>query len=89
MSIQEKIEIAKDFFRSRKIAYEQTFNLDSVQAQAVLKDLALFCRANKTCFDADPRLHALQEGRREVWLRIMEHLKLTPDDYWDKYGRQK
>lgn len=83
------IETAKDFFRSRKIAYEFVFGKEDKAVELVLRDLAKFCRANKTCFNADVRIHANLEGRREVFLRIMEHLKLTPDEYWDKYGREK
>lgn len=86
MSLVEK---AKDFFRSRKQAYEFVFKSDDKAVELVLKDLAKFCRANQTCFNVDPRLHANLEGRREVFLRIMEHLNLTPDEYWDKYGREK
>ena len=89
MQASEVIERAKDFFRSKKIAYGFVFNQEDKAVQIVLKDLAKFCRANTTCFNADPRIHANLEGRREVFLRIMEHLNLTPDEYWDKYGREK
>lgn len=44
----------------------------------VLLDLAEFCRANESCYHEDPRTHARLEGRRDVWLRIQEHLHLTP-----------
>jgi hypothetical protein len=44
----------------------------------VLLDLQEFCRANETCFDADARIHARLEGRRDVWRRIQEHIHLTP-----------
>ncbi len=44
----------------------------------VLLDLSEFCRANESCFHENERLHALAEGRREVWLRIQEHIHLTP-----------
>lgn len=83
------IEKAKDFFRSRQRAYQTVFDNNSLASEAVIKDLAKFCRANKTCFHEDARIHSNLEGRREVFLRIMEHLKLTPDEYWDKYGREK
>ncbi|MFN3991227.1 MAG: hypothetical protein ACK4IS_13325 [Erythrobacter sp.] len=43
-------------------------------AEKVIADLRDFCRANKTTFDADPRVHALLEGRREVILRIFDML---------------
>lgn len=42
--------------------------------EKVIADLRDFCRANKTTFDADPRVHALLEGRREVILRIFDML---------------
>ena len=83
------VEIAKDFFRSRQRAYQFVFKKDDVAVDAVLKDLAKFCRANKSCFHENERIHSNLEGRREVFLRIMEHLNLTPDEYWDKYGREK
>jgi hypothetical protein len=55
----------------RQAAYQ------AIPADALI-DLAEFCRANESCFHADPRMHAVLEGRREVWLRIQEHLHLTP-----------
>lgn len=80
---------AKDFIRDRQTAYRFVFKSDDKAVEMVLKDLAKFCRANKTCFHSDPRIHANLEGRREVFLRIVEHLNLTPDEYWDKYGREQ
>lgn len=64
----------------RSQAYRLTFEKESVQAQRVLKDLAVFCRANATTFNPDSRVHAVLEGRREVWLRIQQHIQLTPDE---------
>jgi hypothetical protein len=64
--------------RERKQSYQ--LSLRSVAGQAVLHDLAQFCRASESTFDPDPRVHALKEGRREVWLRIQEHLDLTPEE---------
>lgn len=75
-------EDAKVLLHSRKRAYDTVFT-NGVDAKIVLKDLAEFCRANQTCFNADPRLHAVLEGRREVWLRIQKYLNLTPDELWD------
>jgi hypothetical protein len=54
----------------------------------VLNDLAAFCRANKSTFHEDPRAHAVLEGRREVWLRIQQHLQLDEDALWKIYGNQ-
>lgn len=59
-------------------AYQVTFG--GPDGQIVLNDLALFCRANATTFDDDPRRHALLEGRRETFLRIQQFAKLHPDD---------
>ena len=72
--LAEKIQDAYDRVRYRRQNYGVTFN--SVAGQNVLMDLAEFCRANTSCFHADPRLHALAEGRREVWLRIANHINL-------------
>lgn len=68
----------------RRCAYQTTFK--GPLAEAVLKDLARFCRAHESTFNADPRAHALAEGRREVWLRIEQHLKLTPGQLWELYS---
>lgn len=70
------IELA-DLLSSRRTAYVQTFS--GPIAEKVLADLARFCRASESTFHADPRVHALAEGRREVWLRIVKHLNLTDE----------
>jgi hypothetical protein len=75
---------AKLFQRQR--AYVQTFDTGSEANLEVLRDLARFCRANKSTFNADPRVHAVLEGRREVWLRIQQHLKLDSETLWKIYG---
>jgi hypothetical protein len=68
----------------RRYAYRATFN--GPLADVVLKDLARFCRAHESTFETDERAHALAEGRREVWLRIANHLHLTPDELWSLYS---
>lgn len=72
----------------RKMAYVAVFNPESPTSREVLKDLARFCRAHKSTFHADPRVHAVAEGRREVWLRIMENLNLTEQQLLALYGDQ-
>jgi hypothetical protein len=74
---------AKNILFSRKKAYATLFGGIDADTQIVLKDLAKFCRANETTFKQDARLHAVLEGRREVWLRIQKHLNLTPDELWE------
>ena len=82
------IKKAKDFLFGRRLSYLQTFDSRNQAAQVVLKDLAKFCRANQTTFLPDSRAHAMLEGRREVWLRIQQHLNLTPEQLWELYGNK-
>lgn len=79
-------ERARLFIGARSHAYRMVFHPDNVFTKTVLKDLAQFCRATETTFNQDPRVHAVLEGRREVWLRISEHLHLTPDELYKKLG---
>lgn len=75
-----------DFIGRRSKAYKQTFGEgDHGSVKIVLKDLAKFCRANGTCFDPDPRVHAALEGRREVWQRIANHLNLSQKELLEIY----
>lgn len=74
-----------DFLRGRKRAYQLA--LTSPAGLEVLEDLARFCRANETCVvPGDPTLTAILEGRREVWLRIQQHLNLTPAQLFELYS---
>lgn len=81
------IREAWDFLRRRKIDYQLAFT--SPAGQAVLIDLAKFCRADDNAWHVDVRQSDLLAGRREVWLRIQKHLNLTPDQLYELYaGRQ-
>lgn len=71
---------AFDFLKRRKLDYQQTFSAPC--GERVLLDLAKFCRANDTTFHLDPRVHAALEGRREVFLRIVHHLKLPSEELY-------
>jgi hypothetical protein len=62
-------------------AYALTFG--SPAGKAVLADLATFCRATESCFDPDPRIHAVLEGRRETFLRIQQFAKLNAEEIYD------
>jgi hypothetical protein len=73
-----------DFLRNRKRNYQLAFGQPA--GQEVLIDLAKFCRANETCYHDDARLHAVLEGRREVWLRIQQHLNLSSEQLATLYG---
>lgn len=84
MTLDEIREATLNFLRRRKGSYQQA--LMSPAGQEVLIDLAKFCRANEPTFDPDPRIHALLEGRREVWLRIQQHLNLSSDQLYQLYN---
>ena len=68
---------------ARKKSYQLA--LSSPAGHDVLIDLSRFCRANETCFQEDARKHAVLEGRREVWLRIQNHLGLSPEALMSLY----
>lgn len=72
-----------DNLRFRKRNYLSTFNTPS--GQAVLSDLARFCRANESCYAGDRDKHLIAEGRREVWLRITQHLNLSSQELFTLY----
>ena len=63
-----------------------------VFANRVLADLRRFCKATSPSFvQGDPHATSLNEGRREVWNRILAHLHLTEaqvynivEDYGDE-----
>lgn len=66
------------FLQERKRAYQLAFT--SPAGEQVLKDLATFCRAKETCVvPGAPDMTNVLEGRREVYLRIQQHLELTPE----------
>lgn len=84
--ILESLERAMNFISMRQRDYALTFRSQS--GQAVLKDLAQFCRASATTFRADAREHAVLEGRREVFLRIANHMNLSTEELYAIQGGQ-
>jgi hypothetical protein len=70
--------------KARKRAYIQAKIQPAVQE--VLIDLATFCRANESTFHEDARKAAMLDGRREVWLRIQNHLHLTAEELMALYA---
>lgn len=81
------LEKVMEFIRTRQHAYKLVFRWDQPADQAVLQDLARFCRANESCaVPGDHDKTMMLEGRREVWLRIQQHLNLTPEQLFQLYG---
>ncbi len=87
MSLEDIARKTKEFLFSRQRAYKMTFGLENIQVKTVMADLEIFCRAKNSTFDPDARVQALLEGRREVFLRIQDHLNLSSDKLWTKYGK--
>ncbi len=78
----KKISDFVRYISDRRLAYQKVFDSKNGDVHIVLTDLARFCRAHDSTFQKDERLHAVLEGRREVWLRIMENLKLNEDEIY-------
>ncbi len=68
----------KAFILGRQTAYRRTFG--GAPGAVVLNDLAKFCRAYDSVYHDNQRLTDIAIGRNEVWLRIQNHLKLSPDE---------
>lgn len=84
--MSEKESAAKDFLASRANAYKRVFPLDNKDVEFVLKDLMKFCRMVESTFHPDPRIAAQLDGRREVFLRVMQHTKMSQDQLWALLG---
>lgn len=84
MLFGDEIRATLEFLGRRSKSYYLVFR--SPQGAEVLKDLAKFCRAIEPCWGATPEDTARLVGRNEVWCRIMQHLKLTPEELYDVYG---
>jgi hypothetical protein len=77
---------ASDMSRAYKTIFRTQLGLDYV-----LPDLAEFCHANDPApRDSDLWLQGRAAGRRDVWLRVQEHLGLSEEQLQDLYvGRSK
>lgn len=80
------------FLEQRKRSYQLLFGTAFDDPTPAVLDLMSFCRANETCIVAPPngpidreRTFVL-EGRREVYLRIQQHLTLTVEQLAERYG---
>ena len=68
--------------RGKMIAYQMVFDKQNQYTNDVLKDLAKFCRFHTTTFHADARVAAQLDGRREVFLKIIEYLQLDFEELY-------
>ena len=65
-------------------AYHMVFT--SPDGKVVVADLIAYCFGRKSTFDADPRVHARNDGRREVLMRIQEFTSLTLEEIYALRG---
>lgn len=75
-----------DFLRLRKQSYQLA--LTSPAGQRVLADLACFCRASESVYHSTTRGTDILIGRHEVWLRIVNHLRLSDEQLMALYDGQ-
>ncbi len=80
------IQKAREFLTFRALSYRRVFAPESMDVAAVLRDLARFCRAHESTAHQNSYAAARLDGRREVWLRIQHHLKLSDVDLWYIYS---
>lgn len=79
-----------EFIRKRKVAYEAVFTgkAEPSDVQFVMLDLAHFCRAYRPTFHpTNQKIQDLQEGRREVYQRIMDYTLLDHDTLMKLYTK--
>jgi hypothetical protein len=84
-----------EYLRQRKTSYFFGFKAlmqrvkPTPQADMMIADLARFCRATSDITGTTDRETYILIGRRQVWLRIMEHHYLSPEELYDLYSRYK
>lgn len=84
---EESNETETERLDQRRRAYQTVFGGE--RGKEVLQDLVIFCGSKRSSFSSDALEMAFREGRREVWLRIEQHLNLTDDDIWNLFQREK
>lgn len=76
-----------DIFRHQKRQYIEWAAY--MEHKGALQNLAKFCRANASTVGPTVEQTYALIGRREVWLRIVEHMNLSPEQLTDLYGPDK
>ncbi len=73
--------------RARKFAFSRVFrdgNASKDDIKIVMDVLRKFCRADASTFHPDARMHAVAEGRREVWLHVQDYCERSMDELFNK-----
>lgn len=84
VDLDTSIGAAKAYLATRRMNYVRTFS--GHPAKKVLADLACFCRANASTFHPDRAVQSKMDGRREVWLRIQQHIRLSDFELWTMFA---
>ena len=66
-------------------AYHAVFTSEG-SGKVVLADLVAFCFGRRSTFDPNDRVHARNDGRRDVLARIMEFTNLTLEEIYALRG---
>lgn len=72
-------------------SYARLFAGQAVEgdAEIIAADLKRFCRADASTFHPDPRVAAMLDGRREVWLRLHQFSTMTTDEIIETRNLEK
>lgn len=71
----------RDVLKAKETAYR--LSLGNEGAKPVLADLRVFCNGTKSSFSSDALEMARMEGRREVFNRIMNFLKIEYSQFYE------
>jgi hypothetical protein len=74
-----------EYLTGRLQNYRRTFTSDT--GDKVFTDLLRFAKLGETFYHQDPYVRGMIEGRREVVVRIADHLNLSPDELLAKYHK--
>ena len=66
----------KNLERNYRVTFNGTSDTTHEAGKEVIADLKTFCNGTKSNFSNDPLQMARAEGRREVFLHILDYLKL-------------
>ncbi|MCK5133506.1 MAG: hypothetical protein KAR40_15305 [Candidatus Sabulitectum sp.] len=88
INLREAHQVAEREYRSLSAAFKRVFGEGQPlpdDAGRIRVFLARFCRADTSTFDKDARVHALLEGRREVYQLVYDLVGMREDDIVRKY----
>ena len=92
-ALTDETKEISSFLEGRRLAYVEVFSKGSTSQKAldtVILDLAAFCRTYSSKYSMMDGEHAdtlmrMKEGRREVFQRITDHMRLGQDRLFIKY----